>query len=278
MGIAINQLDDCIELDQIHYIAAVLKKFGMDACKPTKSPSEINAKLTKNMVNDDNAIEVPYQEVVGCLLYIANATRPDIGYATSDVSRFNNAHSDVHWIAVKRILRYLRGTINLKLRFKRHQNMKLVSAFCDADWGSELDDRKSRSGFVVLMCGGAVSWQSKKQSIVALSSTEAEYISLSSTVKELIWIAQLIKEIIGIKICAAVWCDNQSAIELASCEAYRPRTKHIDIRHHHIRDHMQNGLIELKYVKTDKQVADLLTKAVTGEKTAFCANGMGLME
>lgn len=230
------------------------------------------------MFNEKNSLvgKVPYQEAVGCLLYMANATRPDICYATSDVSRFNNAHSEPHWIAVKRILRYLRGTINFKLQFKKNPNKRLVHAYCDADWGSEIDERKSRSGFVILMAGGAVSWLSKKQSIVALSSTEAEYISLSSTVTELIWIAQLLKEIIGLKLCASISCDNQSAIDLASSEAYRPRTKHIDIRHHHIRDHIRHGLIELSYVRTENQVADSLTKAVTGEKTATCASGMGL--
>lgn len=280
LGITIHQMNDCIELDQSHYISNVLKQFGMNECKAAKTPSELNEKLSKEMFNEKNSLvgKVPYQEAVGCLLYIANATRPDICHATSDVSRFNNAHSEPHWIAVKRILRYLCGTINLKLQFKKNPNKRLVHAYCDADWGSEIDERKSRSGYVVLMAGCAVSWLSKKQSIVALSSTEAEYIALSSTVRELIWIAQLLKEIAGLKLCASIQCDNQSAIDLASSEAYRPRTKHIDIRHHHIRDHINHGLIELSYVKTEKQVADSLTKAVTSEKTAFCANGMGLVK
>lgn len=280
LGITINQMNDCIELDQSHYINNVFKQFGMSECKAAKTPSELNEKLSRQMFDEKNSLvgKVPYQEAVGCLLYMANATRPDICHATSDVSRFNNAHSEQHWIAVKRIFRYLRGTINLKLQFKKNPNKRLVSAYCDSDWGSEIDERKSRSGFVILMAGGAVSWLSKKQSIVALSSTEAEYISLSSTVRELIWIAQLLKEITGLKLCALIQCDNQSAIDLASSKAYRPRTKHIDIRHHHIRDHINHGLIELSYVKTEKQVADSLTKAVTSEKTLFCANGMGLME
>lgn len=127
LGIAINQMDD-----QIHYIASVLKKFGMDECKATKTPSELNSKLTKSMVNETNTIvnRVPYQEAVDCLLYIANATRPDICHATSNVSRFNNDHSEQHWLAVKRILRYLRGTINMKLRFRRNHSKEMINAFC----------------------------------------------------------------------------------------------------------------------------------------------------
>lgn len=280
LGMNINQGEDFIELDQHQYVHAILEKFGMTTCKPSVSPSDMSQKMSVDMINDENSIvgKVPYQEVVGSLLYLANATRPDLAFATSDMSRFNSNHAEEHWIGVKRILRYLKGTSMMKLRFSREKKSSL-HAFCDADWGSELDDRKSRTGYVLLMSGGAVSWSSKKQSIVALSSTEAEYISLSSTVREILWTVQLAEEI-G---CTAVkpveiYCDNQSAIELASVVAYRPRTKHIDIRHHHIRDQLKEGIIRLTHVTTDKQVADSLTKAVTGEKTAFCAHGMGLTE
>lgn len=126
--------------------------------------------------------------------------------------------------------------------------------------------------------GAAISWCSKKQAIVALSSTEAEYVALSSAVRETLWITQLREEITGQKVDepVVVYCDNQSSIKLASSEAYRPRTKHIDIRLHHVRDQVEAGVIQLKYIHTDKQVADSLTKSVTAEKTATCAVGMGL--
>lgn len=276
LGIKITQGEDFIELDQSKYILEVLEKFGMAQCKPCTSPSELNLKLTKSMINEANSITgtVPYQQLVGSLLYIANATRPDIAHAISEVSRFNGDHAEPHWVATKRILRYLRGTVNLKLRYGR--NGPLV-AYCDADWGSECDDRKSRTGFVVMMAGAAISWNSKKQSIVALSSTEAEYIALSSTVREAIWFIQLQTEIgCETKTAFTIYCDNMSAIKLGTSEAYRPRTKHIDIRLHHIRDQVESGTIEVKHVKTDMQIADSLTKAVTGEKTTFCTSGMGL--
>lgn len=230
------------------------------------------------MADDSNALtgKVPYQELVGSLLCLANGTRPDIAYATSEVSRFNANHSEAHWTAAKRILRYLRCTANFKLRYEK--GVSLIHAYTDADWGSESDSRKSRTGYVVNMAGAAISWCSKKQSIVALSSTEAEYIALSSTVREALWIVQLREEIIGQKVDEPiiVHCDNQSAIKLSMSEAYRPRTKHIDIRLHHVRDQVETGVVCIKYIHTDKQVADSLTKPVTAEKTATCAVGMGL--
>lgn len=277
LGININQGADFIELDQSKYILEVLEKFGMQQCKPVKSPSELNLKLTNSMINEGNCITgtVPYQQLVGSLLYISNATRPDIAYAISEISRFNANHSETHWIAAKRILRYLRGTVAAKLRYERGKEP--MHAFCDADWGSESESRKSRTGYVVVMAGAAIAWCSKKQQIVALSSTEAEYIALSSTVREALWTLQLRDEICQKSGDAlTIYCDNQSAIKLASSEAYRPRTKHIDIRLHHVRDQLSSGVIELQYISTDVQVADSLTKAVTGEKTEICADGMGL--
>lgn len=278
LGININQGIDFIELNQSKYILFLLEKFGMAQCKPCKTPSELNKKLTMDMVDDSNTLtgKVPYQELVGSLLYLANGTRPDIAYATSEVSRFNANHSEEHWTAAKRILRYLRGTVNYKLRYERKGTS--LQAYSDADWGSEGDSRKSRTGYVVTMAGAAISWCSKKQPIVALSSTEAEYIALSSTVREAIWTVQLREEIIGQKVDepVVVHCDNQSSIKLALSEAYRPRTKHIDIRLHHVRDQVETRVICLKYIHTDKQVADSLTKSVTAEKTAICAVGMGL--
>lgn len=277
LGIRINQSTEFIELDQSKYVTFLLEKFGMSQSKPSKTPSELNQKLTKNMVDEKNSLTgmVPYQELVGSLLYLANGTRPDIAYAISEASRFNNDHSEVHWTAAKRILRYLRGTVDLKLRYK--SNGTKLHAFCDADWGSENDDRKSRTGFVVIMAGAAISWCSKKQSIVALSSTEAEYIALSSTIREILWITQLREEIeCKPSATAEVFCDNQSTIKLASSEAYRPRTKHIDIRLHHVRDQLNAHVIDLSYIKTENQVADSLTKSVTSEKTTLCTSGMGL--
>lgn len=152
-----------------------------------------------------------------------------------------------------------------------------MTAYSDADWASEVDGRRSCSGYVVKMSNAAISWCSKRQSIVALSSTEAEYIALSSTVREIIWLRELAREV-DKKFGAStlVYCDNQSTIKLSASDAYRPRTKHIDIRFHHTREKVKDGTISIDFCPTAKMTADSLTKAVPKEKTIFCSTEMGL--
>lgn len=278
IGIRIKQGDGFIEIDQSQYIRDIIKRFRMEDCKPVGNPADTSLKLSKDMVTDDNSLKgkVPYQEAVGSLLFLSQGSRPDIAFAVNDVSRFNQNHSETHWKAVKRIIRYLSGTIDWKIRYEKNGNIDL-HAFTDADWGSEQDERRSCTGFVVMMANGAISWNSKRQSIVALSSTEAEYIALSSTVREVIWIRQLANELnrdlIGP---TKILCDNQSAIKLAKCDAYRPRTKHIDIRYHHIREKIEDKSIMVDFISTKIMTADALTKAVTKEKHLLCAEQMGL--
>lgn len=278
IGININQFEDKIEIDQCQYIEEILKRFNMDRCKPVATPSDYNNKLTMRWVNDTNEItgKVPYQEAVGSLMYLAQGTRPDIAFAVGDVSRFNSKHCEGHWSAVKRIFRYLRGTSGLKLCYS-FNDVSDFFACSDADWGSDLDKRRSCSGCVVSMSGGAIVWRSKRQPIVAQSSAESEYIALSYAVKEVMWLKQIAKELdIGIDEKTVVFCDSKSAINLADEEAFRDRSKHIDIKFHYVRDMVKKGSIIVEYISTHLMTADSLTKAVTGEKTAFCSKQMGL--
>lgn len=173
------------------------------------------------------------------------------------------------------IFRYLRGTTNAKLRFTKSDTG--VVAYSDADWASEVDGRRSCSGFIIKLAGASICWMSKRQPIVAMSSTEAEYIALSSVASELMWLKQLADELdtnIAKKI--TILCDNQSSIKLSSSDAYRPRTKHIDIRFHRIRELVEAKVIDIEFVSTDKNAADALTKAVSAEKTQYCSKTMGL--
>lgn len=279
IGMRINQGENFIEIDQTKYVHEILDRFGMENCKPVKTPSETGIKLSIKMVNQANSLvgKVPYQEAVGSLLYLAQATRPDIAFAVNNVSRFNAEHCDTHWTAVKRIFRYLRGTTDLKLRYEKTKSGRLT-AYSDADWASEIDRRRSCSGYLIKMAGASICWSSKRQSIVALSSTEAEYIALSSAVCEIIWLKQLADEInreIAKKV--TVFCDNQSTIKLSESDAFRPRTKHIDIRYHHLREKIEAGVIDIEYIPTGEMAADSLTKAVTAEKHNFCNEAMGLV-
>lgn len=250
----------------------------MAECKPIGNPCDVNAKLT---VDSGTTIvgQVPYQEAVGCLLFVAPGTRPDIAYAVHSMSRFNSCYTAVHWQAVKRIMRYLSGTINYTLTYSRSQKTEVgrnLVGFTDADWASDVDNRQSVTGYVFLMADGAVAWLSIKQPTVALSSTEAEYVALAATVQEAIWLRQLAKELgAGDGILTPINCDNQSAIKLAQCAGFRPRTRHIDIKYHFLREHEERD-VEILFVSTNTNLADVLTKAVSGEKLVYCTKGMGL--
>lgn len=277
IGMRIKQFKDAIEIDQSGYVEQILVRFGMAESKPVRTPSDTSEKLSIQTItpNDSLVGKVPFQEAVGSLLYLAQSTRPDIAFAVSDVSRFNSNHGSAQWKAVKRIFRYLRGTTNAKLRYtKSHDG---IVAYYDADWASEIDHRRSCSGYVVKLSNASICWMSKRQPIVALSSTEAEYIALSSTTCELIWLKQLADELDkNIAKTITVFCDNQSSIKLAESDAYRPRTKHIDIRYHHIRELIEAKVVNIKFVSTTQNAADALTKAVSAEKTNYCSNAMGL--
>lgn len=188
------------------------------------------------MVDDENSLcgKVPYQEAVGSILYLCQSTRPDLCFAINDVSRFNAKHGPAHWSAVKRIFRYLRGSVNMKIRFEGNETLH---AYTNADWASDVDKRRPCTGYLTKMCGGAISWCSKRQQTIALSSTEAEYMALSSAAREVLWVGQLSKEL-DKKATSKItkYCDNQSAICLSKNVAYKPRSKHIDIMYHHTRE------------------------------------------
>lgn len=280
IGIRINQTTKSIELDQSIYIVEILKRFGMDTCKPACTPSDTNTKLSLDMPTDNTTAEdlkkIPYQEAVGSLLYPAQGTRPDISFAVNDVSRYNSRFNVAHWKAVKRIFRYLKGTINLRLCFFP-ENTDRIIGFSDADWASDLDKRRSCTGYIFKLANAAITWKSSRQNPVALSSTEAEYMALTSAIQEAVWLLQLCAELrFDATIPLVIKCDNQSAIKLAESDGYRQRSKHIDIRFHYIRKKINDGTIKVEFLNTEKMVADSLTKAVPGNKNNFCAKSMGL--
>ncbi|XP_065091045.1 uncharacterized protein LOC135712004 [Ochlerotatus camptorhynchus] len=204
--------------------------------------------------------EVPYQEAVGSLMYLAQCTRPDVLFAVSKLSRFNTNPGVKHWAAVKHLFRYLRGTSKLKLQYTKGCSTDLIG-YSNADWALDLDDRKSTSGYIFMLQGGAVSWCCKRQPTVALSTCEAEYMALSAAVQEAMWWRGLMKQL-GLDQTIELCCDNQSTICIAKNGGYTPRTKHIDIRHHFIRDALDQNIVRLKYVSTDQQIADGLTKTL----------------
>ncbi|XP_062538749.1 uncharacterized protein LOC134207025 [Armigeres subalbatus] len=233
LGIRITRKSGSVELDQEAYVKAMLTKFNMVNCKPAKIP--MTERLSKDMspkTEQEAArmMQIPYQEAVGSLMYLAQCTRPDILYAVNQLSRYNSNPGMQHWIAVKTLFRYLRGTSSFKLVY-RNDGGNDINGYSDADWAADVDDRKSTSGYIFTLQGAAISWCCKRQPTIALSTCEAEYMALSAAVQEASWWQGLTAQFAPS--CAiTIHCDNQSAIAIAKNGGYNPRTKHIDIRHH----------------------------------------------
>ena len=280
LGMRIIRSESKITIDQELYIKQVLEKFGMTNCKPVTTPMNASEKISKedspqSEEEKDYMKNVPYQEAIGSLMYLAQCTRPDIIYAVNKLSRYNTNPGPKHWSAVKHLMRYLCGTASNKLEYKKTNEESKVVGFVDSDWASESDDRKSTTGYMFVAQGAAVSWSSKKQSTIALSSCEAEYMALSNAVQEALWWYG-IKSQFGYTEPLEIKCDNQSAIALAKNKGFNPRTKHIDIRHHFINETLNRGQIKVTYIPTTEQVADALTKPLDRIKIQKFRDAMGI--
>jgi hypothetical protein len=210
---------------------------------------------------------VPYREAVGSLMYAAVGTQPDISFAVSTLSQFLDNPGHIYWEAVKRVLRYLLGTKELRLTFGGGKDE--LEGFTSAG-GASQPHRRAISGHAFLINGGTVSWSSRKQERVTLSTAEAEYVAATHAAKEANWTRRFIGEIFEpIETPTTLYCDNQSAIALASNENYHARTKHIDIRYHSIRFVIESGSIRLVYCPTEEMTADTLTKAARKQNTSL---------
>eukprot|EP00253_Pinus_taeda_P034776 PITA_34776 len=234
----------------------------MQDSKPVKVPIPVGVRLSaeqcpKAQEEEEDMSCVPYASAVGSLIYAMVYTRPDIAHAVGVLSRFMSKPGKEHWTAVKRVFRYLRGT-------------------SDYDWAGDLDQRRSTSGYVFNLFGGAVSWMSKKQSVVALSTTEAEYMAATHASKEAVWLQRLCSSMGLVQGAIRIDCDSQSAIFLAKNPAYHSKTKHIVVQYHFMRDMIEDKKVLLVKVDTLKNTADALTKSVSSEKFSWCRETMGV--
>lgn len=281
LRIRVNQGDGFIELDQSAYIKSILERFNMSNWNPVGTPMETSVKLSSKCelgeIDDEHELNhIPYQAAVGSLLYLSQRTRPDIAHAVANASRSNNCYRLTHWKAVKRIFRYLNGSINLKLRYSNTIDNDL-NGFTDADWASDVDKRRSCTGYIFKLSNAAVTWHSGYQQTVAKSTAEAEYMALSDGTAEALWLRQLLRELDNsLAETIKIYCDSRSAIDLASTDAYRAKTKHIDVRYHFIREKVKKHIIEIDHIPSEQMTADNLTKAVPKDKHLFCVNQCGL--
>ena len=238
-------------------------------------------KLSKEMVPATEAerramANTPYREAIGSLMYLMLSTRPDLAAAVQFVSRCSFDPGPQHWEAVKNIFRYVQRTKSLKLTFRRHGAIRLT-CYSDSDWESCVDTRRSVSAYVFLLGGAAVSWSSRKQRSVSLSSCEAEYVAACEATREAVWEMALLEEL-GYKNLEVpvVYMDSQSAMQLISNPVFHDKSKHIQGKMHYIREVAEEGGVTFVKVHTSENLADSLTKAVNASKTASCRAGMGL--
>jgi hypothetical protein len=219
--------------------------------------------------------EVPYRELVGLLLYIATRTRPDIMYPTNMLCQVASNPGFAHWEAAKQVVRYLKGTRDQSIVYSRDGGG--LYGYADAGFASETLGWKSVSGYVFILGGGPISWSTKKQSIITLSTAEAEYLAMTHAAKELIWIRLLLSELFGhFKYPTLLLCDNQSAITMAKDDTFHARTKYIALPHHFIRQCVSEKTISLSYVQSKTNIADMFTKALPSIQLRGFSADLGL--
>lgn len=274
LGLQIKQTKDGLFVSQEKYTKDLLKKFGFIDLKSMSTPMGNGVKLDAD-VKGVSIDQKYYRGLIGSLLYLT-ASRPDILFSVCLCARFQSDPKESHLKAVKHIFRYLVGTTNLGLWYPKNQDMNLIG-YCDADFAGCKVERKSTSGSCLFFSGCLISWNSKKQNSIALSTAEAEYIAGGACVAQVLWLKNQLQDY-GINLeKIPVYCDNTSAINLAKNPIVHSRTKHIEVRHHFIRDHIMKNDIDLKFVETSNQIADIFTKPLTGERFNVLVRELGMM-
>jgi len=272
-----------IGLSQSTYLDKILKKFRMDESKKGFLPMLQGKTLSKTQspaTAEDREVmnKIPYASAIGSIMYAMLCTRPDVAHAISLTSRYQSDPGLEHWTAVKNIFKYLRRTKDMFLIYGGEEEL-VAKCYVDASFDTDPDDSKSQSGYVFVMNGGAVSWRSSKQSVVAGSSTEAEYVAASEAAQEAVWMKEFISEL-GVVPSAldpmVIYCDNNGAIANAKEPRSHKNSKHIKRRFHSIREHVKDGDIKICKVHTDLNVADPLTKALPRAKHDQHQNSMGV--
>ncbi len=278
LGFKVTVNKNYISLDHSTYIDNMLKKYAMQDAYGVETPADISVVLVSDDTRSKPADQQLYQQLVGSLLFTAVCCRPDIAQAVAVVCRYTANPSEAHLTAAKRILRYLKTTKTLGLTYKFGDEQP-IHGYCDADYAGDKDTRKSTTGYAFIWGGAAVCWLSQKQSVVALSTTEAEYVALATTAQQAMWLRQVLTDI-GEKPDKPLQLleDNQAAIQIARNPILHKRTKHIDVRHHYVREVVANGFLHLSYVPSKEQVADILTKPVPRDGFQTLRNKLGLLE
>lgn len=270
LGLEIERTKEVMKLTQRKQIEKMLNKFKMKDSNGSKIP--MTKGFQANISNEE--IDVPYRELIGSLMFVSTVSRPDITFATCYLSKFLDKPNKECWTEGKKILRYLKETIDLGLTYKKSENTNIVT-YSDADWASNTIDRRSTSGSVSFYCENAVSWFSRKQGCVALSSAEAEYIAAATSVCDMINIKGLCYDFKQ-KVDSILYVDNRGAIDMTNSYENSKRTKHIDTRYHFIKDLVMSKEIKILYIESKNNCADIFTKSLSYDHFAYLRSKLNI--
>ncbi|KAI3804384.1 hypothetical protein L1987_25878 [Smallanthus sonchifolius] len=258
LGIEVSQSDVGITIKQESYAQRILKETGMLTCNPTQVPMEPGTKLSKAK-KEDEIDPTQYRKVVGCLRYLLH-TRPDMAYSVGVISRYMQNPRESHGVAIKQLLRYLRGTMGYGLRYEKN-GLKHLVGYSDSSHNVDPDDGKSTTGHIFYFASSPITWCSQKQDTVALSSCEAEFMAATAAACQSIWLQELLSEVTGWnQERVTIRIDNKSAIALTKNPVFHGRSKHIHTRYHFIRECVEKDQVEVEHVPGEEQKADILTK------------------
>jgi hypothetical protein len=255
-----------------------LKIFGLQSSNSVSIPLDPSIQLPTAADTGAEVDQRLYQRMVGKLMYAMIGTRPDLAFTVSTLAKFTSAPTTAHLAACKRAMRYLRRTSSYGIRYGGNNGVSCIG-YTDSDYAGDRENRKSTSGYVFMACGGAISWTSRQQTSVALSTTEAEYVAATEACKELIWLNRLMKDlsILSTLPPPVLYIDNQAALSLARNPSHHSRTKHIDVRYHFIRTEVAAGTINLQQIGTKENTADICTKALPKPTFEYHRMGMGVV-
>jgi len=275
LGIKVNKHSGGYSLCQSHYIEKVLLKFNYLKFKEANTPYDSSIKLLEN--SGRVVAQLEYASAIGSLMYAMHCTRPDIAFAVCKMSRFTSNPSVEHWKAIGRILGYLKRTINLGLFYNDYP--EVLEGYSDASWVTNTRDNKSTSGWIFTIAGGAVSWASKKQTCITHSTMESEFIALAAAGKEAEWLRNLLFDIMlwpQPMPSISLYCDSEATLSRAYNKVYNGKSRHISLRHEYVKQLIANGVINIVYVRTNKNLADPLTKGLSRDLVKDTSFGMGL--
>ena len=260
LGIEVTQCEEVIVLKQERYANRILDEAGMNDCNAVQAPMEFGLKLSKSL-DEEDVDEKNYRRMIGCLRYLLH-TRPDLSFSVGILSRYMHKPKTSHAVALKQVLRYLKGTVSYGLVFEHNRNISLVG-YSDSSHNIDEDDGRSTTSYVFYLDNCPISWCSQKQDTVALSSCEAEFMAATEAAKQAIWLQDLLEEVSGTSSKkVVVKIDNKSAIALTKNPVFHGRSKHIHKRYHFIRECIENEQVDVQHVPGSEQNADILTKAL----------------